>query len=77
MTKPETIDLHCPSCGRLVYNRKAGKCGFCGAALPAAIRIDPVVTERWDAARQKRKADKERWAKLDNRPSSSGEMGFP
>lgn len=77
MTKTETIDLHCPSCGRLVYNRKADACGYCAAPLPAAMRIDSDVTERWDAARRKRKAEKDRWAKFDNRPASSGEMGCP
>ncbi|MFO1492852.1 MAG: hypothetical protein U1F87_18520 [Kiritimatiellia bacterium] len=75
MTKSEPIDFHCPSCGRLVYNRKADTCGYCRATLPTALRIDPEVAGRWDAARQKRKAEKERWAKFDNRPASRRETG--
>ena len=32
---------HCPNCHRMLYNRRLAKCGFCGAAIPEAMRFTP------------------------------------
>ena len=31
----------CPSCQRVLYNRRLTHCGFCGAEIPASLRFTP------------------------------------
>lgn len=31
----------CPSCRRVLYNRRAAHCGFCGAPIPENLRFTP------------------------------------
>ena len=31
----------CPSCKRVLYNRRLKHCGFCGAAIPQELRFTP------------------------------------
>lgn len=31
--------MNCPRCQRLLYSRQHAKCGFCGAELPAEMRL--------------------------------------
>jgi hypothetical protein len=35
------MSAHCPSCNRILYNRRLTKCGFCGALLPEHLRFTP------------------------------------
>jgi len=32
---------HCPSCKRVLYNRRLTHCGFCGAQIPESLRFTP------------------------------------
>lgn len=32
----------CPSCQRLLYNRRLKSCGFCGAPIPEELRFTPA-----------------------------------
>ena len=32
---------HCPSCQRVLYNRRLMHCGFCGAQIPESLRFTP------------------------------------
>jgi len=32
---------HCPSCQRVLYNRRLTHCGFCGAEIPENLRFTP------------------------------------
>ena len=31
--------MNCPSCRRVLYSRQHATCGFCGAELPAELRL--------------------------------------
>tara|TARA_Y100001934_G_C12356449_1_gene778450 strand:+ start:2186 stop:2425 length:240 start_codon:yes stop_codon:yes gene_type:complete len=31
--------VHCPSCERVLYNRRASQCGYCGAHIPEELRF--------------------------------------
>ena len=31
---------HCPSCQRVLYNRRLTNCGFCGANIPQSLRFN-------------------------------------
>lgn len=33
---------HCPSCQRVLYNRRLTHCGFCDAPIPESLRFTPV-----------------------------------
>jgi hypothetical protein len=35
------MSVHCPSCNRILYNRRLTKCGFCGVLLPEHVRFTP------------------------------------
>jgi hypothetical protein len=62
------VSVYCPSCNRILYNRRLKKCGFCGALLPENLRFSPEEIakiekmekelERSEAERRKR-ADQE------------------
>jgi predicted nucleic acid-binding Zn-ribbon protein len=43
----------CPSCQRVLYNRRLKSCGFCGAAIPESLRFTPEET----AALERKMAD--------------------
>ena len=32
---------YCPSCQRVLYNRRLRRCGFCGAEIPESLRFTP------------------------------------
>jgi hypothetical protein len=32
---------NCPSCHRVLYNRRLKNCGFCGAPIPESLRFTP------------------------------------
>ena len=32
----------CPSCQRVIYNRRLTRCGFCGAEIPESLRFTPA-----------------------------------
>ena len=35
------MSQHCPSCKRVLYNRRLTHCGFCGAQIPDDLRFTP------------------------------------
>jgi hypothetical protein len=42
------MSLHCPSCNRVLYNRRLKLCGFCGAAIPAELQFTPEEVAELD-----------------------------
>lgn len=47
------VSHNCPSCQRVLYNRRLKKCGFCGAPIPEEFRF----TQERSAALEKKIAD--------------------
>jgi hypothetical protein len=40
--KPGTrMKYQCPTCQRVLYNRRLNHCGFCGAHIPESLRFTP------------------------------------
>ncbi len=33
------MSYHCPSCDRVLYNRRLTHCGFCGVQIPEDLRF--------------------------------------
>jgi hypothetical protein len=33
------MSYHCPTCGRLLYDRRLTNCGFCGSQIPERLRF--------------------------------------
>ena len=60
----------CPSCGRLLYMRKAVNCGYCGATLPEEVRIPPDVVQKMAEDERRRKCWKDLWKDVDDPPVS-------
>jgi hypothetical protein len=46
----------CPTCRRVIYDRRPKRCGYCGAVLPAEMQL----SEADISARDKRKAEAEK-----------------
>jgi hypothetical protein len=62
------MTVHCPSCNRILYNRRLKNCGFCGALLPENLRFTPAEIAKLEkiekdleksAAERRKKADEE------------------
>jgi len=71
----------CPSCQRVLYNRRLKKCGFCGVPIPEELRFTPEerasleqkMADLEDQRRQRQfSADKE---EEERRQLESGDMG--
>lgn len=41
-----TSSLKCPECGRVVYNRRQSKCGYCGMTLPEEYLMSEVEVKK-------------------------------
>lgn len=71
--------LYCPSCHRILYNRRLKNCGFCQAEIPDELRFSDEEIRRLDAIaeqlkeeREKREAEKEEERKaFQNRQGST------
>lgn len=35
------MEYRCPTCQRVLYNRRLKQCGFCGAQIPENLRFTP------------------------------------
>ena len=62
------MSVYCPSCKRILYNRRLKDCGFCGALLPENLRFTPEEIAKLEkiekdlensAAERRKKADEE------------------
>jgi len=59
------VSHHCPSCSRVLYNRRLARCGFCGATIPEELRftqeeiaaLDRKMAELEESRRQRELAD--------------------
>ena len=38
----------CPTCKRVLYNRRLARCGFCGAPIPQELRFTPEESAELD-----------------------------
>jgi hypothetical protein len=41
-----TMAKHCPTCGSVIYSRRAKLCGVCSAPLPVELRITGPTAEK-------------------------------
>jgi len=42
------MNYRCPTCERVLYNRRLKKCGFCGASIPESLRFTAEEIETID-----------------------------
>ena len=42
------MSYHCPTCKRVLYNRRLTHCGFCGAEIPESMRFTAEETAALD-----------------------------
>lgn len=57
----------CPSCQRVLYNRRLAQCGFCGAAIPESLRFtaeEEAALKREEADLDQRRKDRQRAADI-------------
>jgi len=55
----------CPSCQRMLYNRRLKACGFCGAPIPEELRFTPeeiAALDRKAAELEEQRRQRERAA---------------
>jgi predicted nucleic acid-binding Zn ribbon protein len=73
----------CPSCQRVLYNRRLKNCGFCGAPIPEDLRFTPeesVALEQKMADLEKERrqrqlaADKEEEEKKQREADDGGDV---
>jgi len=63
------MSYHCPTCQRLLYNRRLTTCGFCGALIPASLRftaeeiaaLDKKMVELDEQRAQRESLDRKAW----------------
>ena len=56
---------YCPSCQRVLYNRRLTHCGFCGAEIPERLRFTPeeiAALDRKMAEMEEQRRQRERAA---------------
>jgi hypothetical protein len=70
------MSYHCPTCQRLIFNRRLARCEFCGADIPAELRFSANEIAKLDremtelaARRRKRDIEQEEDRKKEKRPS--------
>ena len=72
----------CPSCQRVLYNRRLKACGFCGAQTPEELRFTPdeiVVLDRKMAVMEEQRQQRERAAakaEEEARQRAAGDSGI-
>lgn len=74
-----TTSHHCPSCQRVLYNRRLTQCGFCGAQIPENLRFTAeeiaALNRKMAELEQERKAREEAAAKeAEERRRNSGNI---
>ena len=42
------MNYQCPTCQRVLYNRRLPKCGFCGASIPESLRFTDEEIAKMD-----------------------------
>jgi len=73
---------HCPSCQRVLYNRRLTRCGFCGAPIPDELRFTPeeiAVLDKKMADLEEQRRQRERAAEKEQeeaRLRNSGDAGL-
>ena len=72
------MSYHCPTCQRMIFNRRLERCEFCGAVIPAELRLSAEEVARLDremaelAARRKKRdleQEEERKKAMQKRPN--------
>jgi ribosomal protein L37E len=68
------MSYNCPSCQRVLYNRRLKTCGFCGAPIPEEWRFTPEES----AALDRRLAELEELKRQRERVAANvgGEAGY-
>jgi len=59
------MSYHCPSCQRVLYDRRRKTCGFCGAELPPELLFTPEQVENLRKEAEAAELRKEEQAKAD------------
>ena len=42
------MSYHCPTCKRIIFNRRLERCEFCGTDLPTGLRLSPKEVAQLD-----------------------------
>jgi len=50
--------MNCPTCDAVIYSRRSGLCGVCGAQLPETMLFDSEQREKLDVQMARMKAEK-------------------
>jgi len=60
------MSVYCPSCNRILYNRRLKNCGFCGVLLPDNLRFSPEEIAKLEKTmKELEKSEAERRKKAD------------
>ncbi len=54
----------CPACGRPLYDRRRPHCGYCGAAVPEALRLTAAQAVAYEDERRQKGRDMERFTRM-------------
>ena len=71
---------NCPSCQRVLYNRRLKACGFCGAPIPEELRFTPdevAVLDRKMAEMEEQRQQRERAAAKAEEEARQRDAGDP
>jgi hypothetical protein len=49
--------MNCPTCDAVIYSRRSGLCGVCGAQLPETMLFDSEQREKLDVQMARMKAE--------------------
>jgi len=75
--KAIAMSYHCPSCQRVLYNRRLSQCGFCGEDIPENLRFTPeeiAALDRETAELEEQRKQREREAE-EARRAEGGDTG--
>jgi len=71
---------HCPSCQRVLYDRRLTHCGFCGAEIPESLQFtaeERAALDRKLADSEEQRKQRARIAEEEARQAEGGDGGVP
>ncbi len=69
------MNSQCPSCHRILYNRRLKNCGFCGAPIPEELRFtaeEAAALDRKMAELEEQRRQRERAAESEQQADAGG-----
>lgn len=74
------MEYKCPTCQRVLYNRRLEHCGFCGAAIPEELRFtaeEIAAMDREMAELEQKRAQRRQAASEEEEQQNSGGPDVP